>query len=378
MSISCKLSGVDHKLSRLPSLGEMGRIYFKYNILLPFSRRPLLPHKLVFYVTSRCNAKCVMCNLWATDVSGAIKRELSLKELERVFSNALFGKIEHVDINGGEPTLRNDLLAIIEMVIKQFPRLKHLSMSSNGLLSEQVVSLARNIVSLCRMNNVKFSLALSIHGVGNVLEKVSRVKEAFRKIEETIAGLKAVQKNSGNFLSVNCVFTNVNLLEVGKLVQWSKRERLPVRFALGEVRERFLNLQTRSKTLIGEDKKDFLIRFLRELSGNKDLFNPSAFRYHHLANMIERNEPRTMACHYALGGVILGPYGELYYCPHSKEIGNCRDNSAYEIYYRRSNLEYRKNELMARECRRCPPYSFDTVELQKNAWAYLKFLLFGG
>jgi hypothetical protein len=127
-------------------------------------------------------------------------------------------------------------------------------------------------------------------------------------------------------------------------------------------------------TLIGEEKKDFLIRFIRKLSQNKGVFNPSAFRYYNLANLLEFSEERTIACHYSIGGTILGPSGEVYYCPHSKAVGNCRSISAYDIYYDKKNLEYRSQDLLKRKCKKCPPYTFNRIELEKDILRYLKFL----
>jgi sulfatase maturation enzyme AslB (radical SAM superfamily) len=264
----------------------------------------------------------------------------------------------------------------VEIIIQKFPRLKHVTMSSNGISTERITSVVKGISEQCRKSKIRFSVAISLHGVGNVAEKVSQVNDAFNKVSKTIEHLRPIQERNYNSLSLNCVLMNVNLLNVYELKNWSESEGLPVSYVLGEVRERFFNLETHPTTLIGEYKKDFLIRFLRELARNKRMSNPSAFRYHSLANMMEFNRKRTNACHYAMGGAILGPYGTLYFCPHSNAIGNCRESSAKEIYYSEKSLKYKKEEILYAECKKCPPYTLNRREAEKDLLKIIKFLFF--
>lgn len=361
-------------IKRSPSPAEISKNFVKHNWIQPFYKKPFLPRTLCFYVTHRCDSHCVMCGLWKQEPKSEMS-ELSLGELERIFSDPLFSKIKHFDINGGEPTLREDLIEIAEIIIQKFPHLKHITMSTNGISTERITSVVKDISEISSENNIRFSVGVSLHGVGNVAEKVSRVNRVFSKVARTINQLKSIQEQNSNSLSLNCVLMDVNLLNVYDLKNWSESEGLPVSYVLGEVRERFLNLNTYPTTIIGEDKKAFLIRFLRELAKDKSLYNPSAFRYHSLANMVEFNATRTNACHYAMGGAILGPYGELYFCPHSRVIGNCRKRSAKEIYYREENLKYRRDKLINVGCKRCPPYTLNRIEMEKDIHKYLTFLV---
>ena len=91
--------------------------------------------------------------------------------------------------------------------------------------------------------------------------------------------------------------------------------------------------------------------------------------------MLQFGQKRAVSCHYAMGGVILGSQGDLYYCPHSKAIGNCRNQPAYEIYYADENLGYRKSALIQNECLHCPPYTFNRLEFEKDILKYFEFLM---
>jgi len=115
---------------------------------------------------------------------------------------------------------------------------------------------------------------------------------------------------------------------------------------------------------------------LRNIAKSKTTFLQHALRYAHLADMIELNKKRTLACHYAMGGLILGSDGLLYYCKDSRAIGNCKEKSAYEIYFDEDNLKYREKGLIKSKCYSCPPNTFMKIEVEKDLFKIMKFLFF--
>jgi len=363
------------KNRNIPPLFETAWNFAKYNSILRLYPRPLLPRTLVLYVTYRCNSRCFICRLWKIDPVEAIKQEMSIAKLKEIFADPLFAKIEHLNINGGEPTLRNDLYHIVDAAIKILPKLKHITMSSNGLITEKVTAAVEDISKLCHKNKLKYSMSISVHGIDDVLAQVFRVKDAFKRVSKTIKLIKPVLRKNDHTLSINCVLTDINLLGAKQLLSWSKKEGIKAYFVVGEIRERFQNKDEADKIFIGNEKKEYLLKFLKELAGGKKMFNPEAFRYHHLIKMLESNKKRTMSCHYAWGGVVLGAYGEIFYCPHSNNIGNTKFHSARDIYFRRENAAYFNNELIKKECRICPPYTFNKFEFQKDLLKYLRFVL---
>ncbi len=359
---------------KLPSPTEMAWVFVKYNFLLPFAGHPFLPRALLIYVTYRCNARCVMCGIWKDHEFSDAKTELSLGDLDRILSDRLFSHIEYVNINGGEPALREDLVDIVQLLIEKFPHLKHLSLNSNGLLPNRLVPSVERILSICRQKGIYFSLVISCHGIEEILDKALGVPGAFAKVERTLNALKKLNEQDHRFLSLNCVITNVNASNLPQLSDWCNRQGIPVNFVMGEVRDRFFNQDMAAQTAVSGNEKEEAIDFLRHLAQDKSLANPVAFRYDRLAKMLERGDKRKMACHYAMGGLILGSHGDLYYCKNSKPIGNCREGSAYEIYYDEDNLNYRRLSLVREKCLDCVPNTFNRLEFQKDILRFLYFL----
>jgi MoaA/NifB/PqqE/SkfB family radical SAM enzyme len=303
--------------------------------------------------------------------------EFSLEELDQILSDRLFRNIRHLNINGGEPTLRGDLPDLVRTAIGRLPRLQWITMSSNALLTDRLVPLVKRIGQICTAEKLRFSLGVSFHGLAGVSDRVFGIEGAFARQMESLAALQATAFEEEHNLSLHCVVTAANVSDLQALLRWSRERRLPISFALGEVRNRFLNLEKASQIELDAGQVNLFIQFLRQLSHEKALFNPSAYRYHHLADMLEFGRERTMACHYALGGVILGSQGELYYCPHSRSLGQCRTQAAYDVYYDQDNLRYRKEGLERGECLHCPPYTFNRLEFARDLARYLKFVVAG-
>ncbi len=302
--------------------------------------------------------------------------ELSLEEFNAVFSDPLFRHIEYVNINGGEPNLRDDLSQLAGLFIDKFPRLRTITINSNGLPFARAVSNAERISRLARENGIRLSISVSLHKIGPGYDEIAGVDNAYSRVIRTLRALREMRDRGLFYLGVNCVVTNLNVFDLDQMLEWSRRERIPANFTFAEVRDRFNNRKMRGAIELRNDGREALIRFCRRLGEKKSLFNQHAFRYRELAGMLESGKPRTISCHYAMGSLILGSEGSLYYCPKSKSLGDCRKRSAFEIFYDRGNLKYRRDILLQATCPGCPPYTFNRFELEKDLLKYAGFLLF--
>jgi len=358
---------------KFPSLYDIGKNFIKYNYLQPLCRKPFLPLAMTLYVTYRCNMRCRMCGIWKLD-SKYKSNELSLKELNQIFSDRLFSKLEFININGGEPNLREDLIEIGELLVKNFPRLKEISLNSNGLPPEKTLKNVERLSHICQTNNIRFSMSVSLHKIGEEYDKIAGVKNAYYKVKQTLDGLKKINHNKRFYISANCVITNLNLFGLEKMLNWSKREQIPVNFVLGEVRDRFHNKELSDEIEIKENDKKYLIKFFRSLADSKKTFFQHSLRYSHLADMIQYHKNRTLSCHYEMGGLVLGSDGLLYYCKNSREIGNCKEKSAYDIYFHKDNLRYKEKIIKQNRCNNCPPYTLNKMEAEKDLFKIIKFL----
>ena len=283
-----------NKAKKLPSPRETVWNWVRYKWLQPRRGIPFLPKALLIYVTYRCNARCAMCGIWQDHEFSDAETELSLADLDRILSDRLFTEIEYVNINGGEPSLRGDLVDIVQLILRKLPHLKHLSMNSNGLLSNRLVSGVEQILALCRQRRVHFSLIISLHGPAGLGDRIFGVPNAFDKGQKTLNALRALDGDGSDFVSLNCAITGINAPHLSELLEWCDQNNLRINFVLGEVRDRFFNLEMADQVEVSGEKKKETIDFLRHMVKRERFKNPVAFRYHCLANMLEHDAQRSL------------------------------------------------------------------------------------
>jgi MoaA/NifB/PqqE/SkfB family radical SAM enzyme len=73
-------------------------------------RRPIL---LVFDVTRLCNQRCLMCNIWREK-----SEDLDALEIKKMAELLRAEGLGYVFLQGGEPTLRQDLIQIVDIFIE--------------------------------------------------------------------------------------------------------------------------------------------------------------------------------------------------------------------------------------------------------------------
>ena len=349
--------------------------YLTYRVAQPLFKRPFLPRILVLYVTYRCNARCIMCGIWKNNASESKISELSLEELDRILQDKLFSKVEYLNINGGELSLRRDMPELIHTAVKRLPALRKISLSSNGMMTDQLLQQVEQIRQTCVQAKIDFSVSISVHGIYEVEDKIFGIKGAFEKQLKTITALQEIASDGHLSLGLYSVIMNENAMYLRQLLQWCEARNLTIRFSVVEKRNRFNNADMVDQCEIDASNKGTVIEFLKDLSHEKGLYKPYTYVYDYLSDLLDYNKERTMSCDYALGSVILGSHGELYYCPHDETIGNCRDKSAFEIYYDQNNLGHRRNELIPKKCLHCPPRNFGYLAIKVDLFKYLKFLI---
>jgi MoaA/NifB/PqqE/SkfB family radical SAM enzyme len=344
--------------------------YANLRFLRPRRSRPKL-QALCLYVTYQCNFRCTMCGIWKRKEHGP---ELTPADLEHILGDPLFAGLEFININGGEPNLRPDLPEITAMLARKFPRLRAISLNTNGQPTDRTVTNAEAMARTCRDNGIAFSISVSLHGLKKIHDDAVGVKGAFPKVVRTLERLKDLKKTVPFFLGVNCVIARANAAHLDEFHAWCASNNLPVNYTLGEVRDRFNNRAMATSIRVTGDELRRVVAFLRGRAAERSLRNQHALRYQELADMLEHDAPRSLSCHYALGGAIVGARGQLYYCKQSAQIGDCRKGSAAEAYFAAANQQYRRRDILEGLCPVCPPNTFNRFELGHDLFRYVRFL----
>lgn len=342
---------------------EAVTVYLQHNLVEPLRNAPSLPRAMHYLSTHRCNARCIMCGIWKE--GDTAPEDLSPAELAVILADPLFSRMEYVGVSGGEPFLRDDLVPLLETFLTGCPRIKRLSLTTNGLIPQRAASLLPELADRVREAGVLFDVCVSVHGIGETLAGIYGVPRAFEKMERSVRVLQGLRERGQLTFSFNCVLLADNLNAVGDLTRWAGERDIPVAFVVGEQRDRFRTGGLEG-SFIGVDRRRDLLAFLRTIADDPAQGAPSSVKYRELADILEGLGTRRLSCYYAMGGLLLGHDGTLYYCPHSDAVGSCREREPRAVFYDRDSLDYRRNELLRTKCLHCPPYTRTRWEIEKD------------
>jgi cyclic pyranopterin phosphate synthase len=210
-------------------------------------------------VTDRCNQRCLFCMPLDLRRFHSSEEILSFEEIVLVVQVANELGIDRVRITGGEPLVRRDLPALIQMIREQTTT-KEISLTTNGLLLERFApalkdaGLTRVNVSLHSLKAERFSkltrfgsLEMVLRGIRAALElglqpvKINAlILKGFNddEIEEFLA-LTLKYPVCVRFLELMPIGEALSLDGVGSYLNLSEvRERLSQRYGLVAVAER--------------------------------------------------------------------------------------------------------------------------------------------
>lgn len=145
------------------------------NLIMGAINGPFKPRWIWFGVTERCNSRCSYCNIWKKEPE---RNELSAREIEDTFSDPIFSNLECVINSGGEPSLRDDMEAVLLSEHKVLPKAR-LQLSTNGLLPERVL----DIVKFAVKHDICLDVGTSLDAIGSKHDAGRGVKGNFEKVD---------------------------------------------------------------------------------------------------------------------------------------------------------------------------------------------------
>jgi len=129
---------------------------------------------LILNAHSRCNCRCVMCDIWKRESNDQIHAQ----DLERHRNSLKSLGVRQIVLTGGEPLLHNDLSALCNFFRD---RQIHLTLLTTGLLlhkrAEEVATLFDDII-------------ISLDGPPEIHDAIRRVSGAYNLIHKGIAAVR--------------------------------------------------------------------------------------------------------------------------------------------------------------------------------------------
>ena len=201
--------------------------------------KPEVPPDLIFFVTSRCNAKCGFCHFKSSIEDKQRKKdELRLDEIKTIASN--YGAISKLSLCGGEPFIRKDIPSIIQAFVYSCD-VRIIDIPSNGYFTESIIKQTNEILE--KNQNLILEIQLSIDGREKVHDRLRGVKGIYKKSMETLEQLLKLRELFPQLrIKMNLTYQEGNESEVAEVTREFERkyrfDRFQITFPHGDERLR--------------------------------------------------------------------------------------------------------------------------------------------
>ncbi|MGE0405726.1 MAG: radical SAM protein [Candidatus Korobacteraceae bacterium] len=309
---------------------------------------------LVLNTHSRCNCRCVMCDIWKI----AEARNLGVADLlPHVESIRKLG-VRWVVLSGGEPLMNPGLWPLCRMLREEGIRI---TLLSTGLLFEKHASLIAENVD---------EAIVSLDGPAEVHDSIRRVKGAFeqmrdgiaavrrhrasfpvsgrmtvqcanfRTLRQTVAAAKSLGLDSISFLAADLTSQAFN-----REIPWDQKGQELIALDAHEIHI----LEVELKALVEECALEIRNGFVRE--GREKLLRIARHFRAHLGMC----EPEAPLCNAPWVSAVVEVDGAVRPCFFHPAVGNLRDGELEEIVNGEAAIRFREKLQVAENavCQRC-------------------------
>ena len=262
-------------------------------------------------LTYRCNSKCSMCYIWQNPTLP--REEVTLETMSKIPNG-----VDYLNITGGEPTLRNDLEEIVDLL---YPKAMQLEISSNGLRPEKIEPLIKKYPDI----KIRFSL----EGFEETNNKIRGENDGFKK---KVNGLLRLKELGGTDLGFAITIQDDNVHDLVELFKFAHEHGFEL--ATSTLHNGF---QFHKSDNIPYDRLKIgkhIAGLITEQLKTNNVKN--WFRGYLNLGLIAKalGHPRLLRCTAATDFVFVDPWSDVYACnvrPDLK-LGNLEEQAWDEIY----------------------------------------------
>lgn len=260
----------------------------------------------VIAVTYRCNSRCDMCNIWQiTD-----HKEMPSSEYLKLPS-----ELRTINITGGEPFMRPDLVEVVKAIHSACPEAR-LVFSSNGFMTARIVDVMSRVLAF----HGRVGVGISIDGSEDTHDRIRGVKGMYARALETVRGLKRLGIAD---LRLATTLLPDNLGEAQSV--YALAEELDVEFTATVAHNSDIYFRKNDNAGVNKlaNVEEFLTPIVRSQLRSKSVKN--WFRAYHMAGLYDRSIRAKFSgrCQAGRRYVFIAPDGEVFPCNVLEEsLGN--------------------------------------------------------
>ena len=301
------------------------------------------PPFVILFINSLCNMKCEHCFYWKELNQ---PNDLTLDEI--VALSKELGRIENLNLSGGEPFLREEFSTICRQFINE-NGVKEIYVPTNGYFTERTIQAVREVLQEKSLR--LFGIELSLDGMPAFHDQFRKTRNSFRKAMETYDALAQLQ-NEDPRLQIHAISTATaeNISEIKMLTTF--------------LYDRCLQMTHHNLAIIRGDRKNPTLQG-PALQAYRDLYTYlrrlwARREQHRYGSMVEpmlqwvklkaaENERQYVPCRAGVLSVVVHANGDIALCEQRPPIGNLRKQSFMEIWHSDAAEQMRKS-IRKNEC----------------------------
>ncbi|MCC6168173.1 MAG: radical SAM protein [Caldilineaceae bacterium] len=301
------------------------------------------PTFLVLFINSICNMKCEHCFYWT---SLNKRDDLSAEEIFAL-SRSL-GRLENLNLSGGEPFLRKEFAEICRHFV-QHNQVRQIYVPSNGYFTDKMVAAVNGVLEEEALD--LFVVELSLDGMPEFHDTFRVAKHAFRHAMESYDALAEIQQRDPR-LRIHAISTatDVNIDQIRQLTTYLY-ERCPQmdHHNLAIIRGDRKNPNL-AAPLLGEYEK--LYEYIRSLwqpreQGRYGAIVEPLLQWAKMETL--KQQRQVVPCAAGRLSAVVYANGDVSVCEMHEPIGNLRSQSFPEIWQSERAKELRRR-IAAKEC----------------------------
>ena len=301
------------------------------------------PPFLILFINSICNQKCEHCFYWKN-----LNRRDDLTTEELFALSRSLGRIENLNLSGGEPFLRPEFGQICRQFIRH-NQVRQIYVPTNGYFTDKTVT---QITETLKEKDLDLFVAeISLDGLGEFHNKFRGSPGAFDKAMQTYDALARLQESDPR-LRIHSISTatEVNMDEIRRLTTYLF-DRCP---KMDHHNLAMIRGDRKNPSLQGPNLEEYqrLYEYVRRMWTSRE-----EGRYGSVVEpMLQWAKSRTAAtqsqvvpCRAGRLNAVVYSNGDVSVCENHAPLGNLRDKSFWEIWNSPAAHALRKS-IAAKEC----------------------------
>lgn len=308
-----------------------------------FRNRPIYAH---YGITHRCNLRCKMCSIYQ---DARQHDELTVEQIEHIFTRLRTLGLIYVSIGGGEPLLRKDLAVIIRSLRERGLMVRLLT---NGILANK--DIIKELVD-AGLSDISISLdTLNSNKQDDIYDRKGSWDDIIKALDQFIELLPR-----RNRILINTVVSPLNIMELPELSRFAEKRGCYISFIPIENSNDSRFVFTEEDHQLIDKSYDILLQEKKKGKGN--IFNSSRF----LEN--SRRYLKSGKCYWPCDAgclyLSINPSGEFSICHRFKpEMSIC--NTDFEGFFASGEFKNKRLDLI-HHCSGC----------MRPCWAEVSFLI---